>query len=94
MDWVEEKIEGGVAAINYTVYFDGKKHYVSIGPSRYTENLYYLWYIVGGFTSIKENFEATSLEEAKEKAAARIKRSINSNIAYYQNLLNQINAKI
>ena len=95
MEWVEEKVDGGVASINYTVYFDNdKKHYVSIGPSRFTENMYYLWHIVGGFTSIKETFEANSLEEAKEKAAERIKRSVNSTIAYYEVLLHQIKAKI
>lgn len=95
MNWVEKKMDVGIASVIYTVNFDdNKKHYVSVGPCRLEENRYYLLYVVGAFTVIQETFEAHSLEEAKETAVARIKESVNSKIAYYEGLLRQIEAKI
>lgn len=31
MEWVEEKVDGGVASINYTVYFDNDKICITCG---------------------------------------------------------------
>ena len=95
MNWEEHVYPDGICPINYEMCFseDKKSHHLSIGPSKYTENLWYIWYYQGGYICIKETFEAKDLAAAKEWAINRIRGSIQRTIGYYQRLLNEIDEK-
>ena len=91
MNWIVEPIVDGVVKELHILYFNNKKdHRLSVGESNYIEGKYHMYYILNGFTEIKEGFEAASLEEAKERAVKRVKNLIHARIGYWEGVLHQI----
>lgn len=95
MNWVQEPSDSIITEYNHVVYFDQlKKHYLAVGESRHTKNIFHIWYCIDGEYQIKKSVVADDLEAAKKVAVQLVKDFVNDHIHYWNSIDHQIRCEI